>query len=142
MITCLAILHSEMAEAEQLRLECSIKLDCHILNRGYTSCGELINPYVSMLVEIDFEANTWVEFFAREDGKQTSSSGNLISVTQYEIILSERSYKDGKTGREKISRTTGAYSDFARVVNRGVPTELRSSGTCNKTTKPLPSSKF
>ena len=127
MITGLAILHSEMAEAEQLRLECSsIKQEC----------------YPSMLVEIDFEAKTWVEFLTHVDGKQSSASGDLKSVTQYEITLDERSYADGRTDRETISRTSGAYSDVRRFVERGIATEVKWSGSCSKTTKPLPSSKF
>jgi hypothetical protein len=95
-----------------------------------------------MLVEIDFEAKTWVEFVTHEDGKQTSASGNLKSVTQYEITLVERSYADGRTGRETISRTSGAYSDVQHSVWEGIPTEVRLSGSCNKTMKPLPSPKF
>ena len=104
MITGLAILHSEMAEAEQLRLECSVKTECYpetIIRRGWHCTPR--NPSVSMLVEIDFETKTWVEFVTHEDGKQTSASGNLKSVTQYEITLDERSYADGRKGRETIS---------------------------------------
>jgi hypothetical protein len=73
-ISGLAILYSERAGAEQLRLECSIKVqDCHLLNRGYTNCTATNPASVSMLVEIDFDANTWVEFFTYKDGTQTSS---------------------------------------------------------------------
>jgi hypothetical protein len=143
MITGLAVLHSEMAEAERLRLECSItKEECHRLNLGYTSCS-VSNPAVSMLVDIDFEAETWMEFITHKDGTQRSASGKLRSVTQYEITLDERSYKDGRTDRETISRTTGAYSDVRRfLTSNGLPTEVIWAGSCNKTTKPLPSSKF
>ena len=103
MITGLAVLHSEMAEAERLRLECSItKEECHRLNLGYTSCS-VSNPAVSMLVDIDFEAETWMEFITHKDGTQRSASGKLRSVTQYEITLDERSYADGRKGRETIS---------------------------------------
>jgi hypothetical protein len=151
-ISGLAILYSERAGAEQLRLECSIKVqDCHLLNRGYTNCTATNPASVSMLVEIDFDANTWVEFFTYKDGTQTSSSGKLISVTQYEITLDQKSYA-GRTNRETISRTSGAYSAVVRFldpgnarrwgVNTDVPTEVQWSGTCNKTTKPLPSAKF
>src|SRR5262245_38926478 len=122
LITGLTILQSEMAEAEQLRLECGLKQECIPLDRRYKSCTPT-NPPVRMLVEIDFEAKTWVEFLTHEDGTQTSVSGNLKSVTQYEITLDERSYADGRTGRETISRTSGAYSDF-----RGIPTEVTWSG--------------
>src|SRR5262249_37036762 len=142
MITGLAILYSEMAEAEQLRLECRVKLDCHYLNRGYTNCT-ITNPVATLLVEIDLEANTWVEHFIREDGTLSgSSSGKLRSVTEYTIVLDEKSYTDGSKEREIISRTTGAYSYRARHDTRPMPEEVTWSGTCNKTTKPLPSSKF
>ena len=94
MITGLAILHPEMAEAEQLRLECSVKEECHRLNVGYTSCT-FTNPVVSLLVEIDLEANTWVEIFIYKDGTQSGSSGKLKSITQYEIILDEKLYANG-----------------------------------------------
>src|SRR5262249_19071560 len=142
MISGLAILYSEMAEAERLRLECSVKTECYPerIIRGFHCTPR--NPPVSLLVEIDLEANTWVEFFTHEDGKQTSGSGNLRSVTQYEITLRERSFADGRTGRETISRTSGAYSDVQYNVWQGIPTEVRLSGPCNKTTKPLPSAKF
>jgi len=138
-ITGLAILYSEMAEAEQLRLECIIKVGCYrqIERRSCT----LRNPLVSMLVEIDFEANTWIEFGTYKDGKQTSASGNLRSVTQSDITLEERSYADGTTDRETISRLSGAYSSTEHPTQYpGVIVTL--SGSCNKTTKPLPSSKF
>jgi hypothetical protein len=141
MITGLAILHSEMAEAEQLRLECSIKQDCHLLNRGYTSCT-LTNPVVSLLVEIDLEANTWAEIFTSKDGTQTGASGKLRSVTEYDITLDERSYADGRKERERISRTSGAYSYVHRSRIGTMPAEVIWSGSCNKTTKPLPSPKF
>jgi hypothetical protein len=85
-ITCLAILHSEMAEAERLRLECSIKQDCYSLDRRFKSCTPT-NAVVSVLVDIDFEANTWAEFFTHKDGTQTSASGNLISAGQTDITL-------------------------------------------------------
>ena len=140
-ISGLAILYSEMAEAERLRLECSIKLDCHYLNRGYTGCT-FANPVVSMLVDIDLEANTWAEVGTHKDGTQTGSSGKLRSVTQYEIVIAEMSYGDGSKEQEKISRTSGAYSYRERQDTRPIPTEIIWSGTCNKTTKPLPSSKF
>ena len=68
MITGLAILYSEMAEADKLRLECSINLDCHRLNVGYTKCT-LTNPVVSLLVEIDLEANTWAEVGTHKIGR-------------------------------------------------------------------------
>jgi hypothetical protein len=68
MITGLAILHSEMAEAERLRLDCSVKQDCYPLDRRFKSCTPT-NPVVSMLVEIDFEAKTWAEFATHGDGK-------------------------------------------------------------------------
>ena len=142
-ISGLAILYSEMAEAEQLRLECSIKEDCHRLNRGFTSCAST-NPVVSLMVEIDLEANTWVVFGTLKDGTQTGGgSGNLKAVTQYQIILRERSYKDGRTERDTISRTSGAIDlTHYDVVQGGIPIVVTRSGTCNKTTKPLPSAKF
>jgi len=142
MISGLAILYSEMAEADRLRLECSINQECHweITIRG-RHC-RMTNPVVSMLVEIDFEAKTWVEFGIFKDGTQTSASGNLKSVTQSDITLVERSYADGRTERETISRLSGAYSSVEYDSRKGVPTVLTSSGSCNKTTKPLPSSKF
>jgi hypothetical protein len=141
MISGLAILHSEMAEAEALRLECSVQQDCHILNRGYTSCTPT-NPVVSLLVEIDLESNTWVEIFTSKDGTQTGASGKLRSVTQYEFVLDETSYTDGKTEHERISRTSGAYSYVQRFVRQNLPMEVTWSGSCKKTTKPLPSAKF
>ena len=140
-ISGLAILYSEMAEAEQLRLECSLKQDCHKLNVGYTSCT-LNNPAVSMLVEIDLDANTWKEVFTHKDGTLYGSSGKLRSVTQYEFVLDERSYTNGRTDRETISRTSGAYSDVQLHNVNPMPFEVKYSGTCNKTTKPLPSAKF
>ena len=75
-ITALAILHPEMAEAEQLRLECSIKTECYpeIMIKFHRCTPR--NPPVRMLVEIDFETKTWVEFLTHEDGTQSSASGN------------------------------------------------------------------
>ena len=89
-----------MAEAERLRLECSVKQECYrrIEVRGLRCT--IYNPVVSILVEIDFEANTWTEFGTFKDGTQTSASGNLKSVTQSDITLEERSYADGRTERE------------------------------------------
>src|SRR5262249_57262422 len=107
MITGLAILHSEMAEAEQLRLECSIKqVGCYRYVEGI-GCT-LGNPLVSVLVEIDFEAKTWTEFGTFKDGTQTSASGDLRSVTQSDITLVERSNADGTMSLETISRLSGA----------------------------------
>jgi len=142
MITGLAIPHSEMAKAEQLRLECSIKQECYpeIVIRG-RRCT-MTNPVVSILVEIDFEAKTWTEFATHQDGTQTSASGNLKSVTQSDITLDEKSYADGRTERETISRVSGAYSSIQHDARKGTPVVVRSSGSCNKTTKPLPPSKF
>jgi hypothetical protein len=147
LITGLAILYSEMAEAEQLRLECRInKQECYreIQIRGQHSTIHCTttNPLVSILVEIDFEAKTWVEFGTFKDGTQTSASGNLKSVTQSDIALEERSYADGRTERETISRLSGAYSSIERFIRGGMPYEVILSGSCNKTTKPLPSAKF
>jgi hypothetical protein len=141
MIAGLAILHSEMAEAERLRLECSVKTECYpeIEVRGKHCTPP---PVYSMLVEIDFEANTWVAFATSKDGTQTSTvSGDLKSVTQYEITLNERSYA-GRTERETISRLSGAYSAIKHPVWEGIPTRVILSGSCNQTTKQLPSSKF
>jgi hypothetical protein len=119
MITGLAILHSEMAEAEQLRLECSVKQDCFPLDRRWKSCTPT-NPAVSILVEIDFEAKTWVEFFTRKDGTQTNASGNLISVTQYDITLDEKSY-DGPVHVTKLrSRCRLQNSDYGRVATSAI----------------------
>jgi hypothetical protein len=137
-ITGLAILHSEMAEAEQLRLECSIKQGCYRQIDG-RSCTTT-NPMVSMLVEIDFEAKTWTQFATFKDGTQLSASGNLKSVTQSDITLAERSYADGTTDRATISRLSGAYSSTQHAAQ--YPVVVTSSGSCNRTTKPLPSSKF
>ena len=140
-ITGLAILHSEMAEAEQLRLECSVKTECYpetIIRRGWHCTPR--NPSVSMLVEIDFEAKTWTQFATFKDGTQLSASGNLKSVTQSDITLAERSYADGTTDRATISRLSGAYSSTQHAAQ--YPVVVTSSGSCNRTTKPLPSSKF
>jgi len=139
----LAILYSEMAGAEQLRLECSLKAECKWLNRRDPTCIPK-NPTVSMMVEIDFEAKTWVEIFTAENGAQSSYSGKLTSVTQYEITLKPVYYSADGGARpqpEKISRTSGAYSDVLRGGGPD-PAEWTVSGTCNKTTKPLPSAKF
>ena len=96
-----------------------------------------------MLVEMDFEAKTWVEFGTFKDGTQTSSEGNLVSVTQSEIVLHEQSYANLKPPeRETISRLSGAYSSVEYDDRHGTPLTFITSGTCNKTRKPLPSSKF
>jgi len=136
MIAGFAILHSEMAEAERLRLECSVKEECYREIDG-KHCT-MTNPVVSMLVEIDFEAKTWVEFGTFKDGAQTSASGDLKSVTQSDITLVD----EGGTQRATISRLSGAYSYVHRDARKGPPVVLIQSGSCNKTTKPLPSSKF
>jgi hypothetical protein len=126
MIAGLAILHSEMAEAERLRLECSVKTECYREieirdNQGPPPPPCTPPPVYSMLVEIDFEANTWVKFGTSKDGTQTfTASGNLKSVTQYEITLDERSYA-GRTEREIISRLSGAYSAVKHPVWQGIP---------------------
>jgi hypothetical protein len=130
-----------MAEAEQLRLECSIKQECRWLITEDRRCV-VTNPVVSMLVEIDLEANTWVEIWTQEDGTQHGRSGKLRSVTQYEITLDETSYADGSMEQERISRTSGAYLYVERRAPRPVPMEMKWSGTCKPTTKPLPSAKF
>ena len=137
MITGLAILHSEIAEAELLRLECSVKEECYREIDG-KRCT-ITNAVVSMLLEIDFEANTWVEFGTFRDGTQTSASGDLKSVTQSDITLVNRGTG---TDRATISRLSGAYSYVHRDTRTGTPVRLIQSGSCNKTTKPLPSSKF
>jgi hypothetical protein len=143
MIAGLAILSSEMAEAEPLRLECSLKQECYRqIQKGGLRCT-ITNPVVSMLVEIDFEAKTWVESGTFKDGTQNTASGTLKSVTQSEIILHEKSYPDARTPeRETISRLSGAYSSVEYNDARGTPVAIISSGSCNRTTKPLPSAKF
>jgi hypothetical protein len=129
--------------ANIIRLECSVQQECYRQIEIRGGWCRMTNPVVSLLVEIDLDANTWVEFGTFKNGTQASASGNLKSVTQSEIVLNEKSYADKRTPeRTTISRLSGAYSSVQYDDSRGFLAAIKSSGTCNKTTKPLPSAKF
>jgi hypothetical protein len=119
-------------------LFCPLSNEC-MSSSNAQNCNTL-NPYTSLLIELNIQKNTWRELFTKTDGTTDVSSGQINKITNDAITIAE--HQDQLYGRlisESISRVTLVYY---LLLPGNAGNTIRYWGTCTKSNRSIPENAF